>query len=104
MTLEQSCGTAYISHNLQDLTGTCPAGSTYQNKWPSVSLCFLLNIPAASGVTVKLSRDGVNWATIYLNDAAANNTATHIVVPTLWYWHVELTGTATQYGLWGTYG
>ena len=90
--------------NFQDLTGTCPAGSTYQNKWPSVSLYFLLNIPAASGVTVKLSRDGVNWATVYLNDAAANNTATHIVVPTLWYWHVELTGTATQYGLWGTYG
>jgi hypothetical protein len=91
-------------NNLRDLTGTCPAGSTYQNKWPSVSLYFLLNIPAASGVTVKLSRDGVNWATVYLNDAAVNNTTTYLVVPTLWYWHVELTGTATQYGLWGTYG
>jgi hypothetical protein len=77
---------------------------TYQNKWAVVSLHFLLNIPAASGVAVGLSRDGVNWAAVYVNDAAVNNTATSLVVPTLWYWHVNLTGSATQYGLWGVYG
>jgi len=90
--------------NLRDLTVTCPATVTYQNKWAVVSLHFLLNIPAASGVAVGLSRDGVNWAAVYVNDAAVNNTATSLVVPTLWYWHVNLTGSATQYGLWGVYG
>lgn len=90
--------------NLQDLTVTCPATVTYQNKWAEVSLSFLFNIPATSGVAVGLSKDGVNWAAVYVNDAAVNNTATNLVVPTLWYWHVNLTGSATQYGLWGIYG
>lgn len=92
------------TENLRDLTGTCPAGTTYQNKWSSVSLYFLLNIPTSSSVTIKLSKDGTSWSSVYVNNAFVNNTSTTLDVPTLWYWRVELTGTATLYGLWGTYG